>query len=136
MKQRFNWALWTGLILAAVAFASYFLFFARFPVTRDVPWANFLLFVIAVALLVTGWRRAPRKILPSIVAALGIIVIGAFTFLVTAGTKNLPLSDRAPAVGEKAPAFALSDTANRTVSLGDVLNGSNGVLLVFYRGYW
>lgn len=134
--RRLNWALWGGLLLVVLAFFSYFSFFARFPLTRDVPWASFLLFLIAAVLLVTGWRRAPRKILASIVAVLGFLVIGAFTFMVTAGTKNLPLSSRAPAIGQMAPAFALPDTAGRTVSLADALNGSNGVLLVFYRGHW
>lgn len=134
--KRLNWALWGGLLLVVVAFFSYFAFFARFPVTRDVPWASFLLFLTAAVLLVAGWRRAPRKILASIVAVLGFLVIGAFTFMVTAGTKNLPLSGRAPAVGEAAPAFALPDTAGRPVSLASALSGSNGVLLVFYRGHW
>jgi hypothetical protein len=87
-------------------------------------------------LLVMGWRRAPRKFLASIVTVLGLLVIGAFTFMVTAGTKNLPLSNRAPAIGQTAPAFALPDTGGRTVALADALDGSNGVLLVFYRGHW
>jgi peroxiredoxin len=39
-------------------------------------------------------------------------------------------------VGQKAPAFALPDTNNRTVALADVLSQSRGVVLVFYRGYW
>lgn len=136
MKRRFNWPLWTGLLLAVVAFFSYYGFFSRFPVTRDVPWVSFLLLLIAVALLVTGWRRAQRKVLASIVAVLGLLVTGFFTFMVTAGSKGLPLSNRAPAVGEKAPAFTLVDTQNRPVALNDLLSGSNGVLLVFYRGYW
>ncbi|MGZ5446022.1 MAG: hypothetical protein ACXW5U_22915 [Thermoanaerobaculia bacterium] len=136
MKHRFNWQLWGGLLLAVLAFGSYFAFFARFAVTRDVPWASFILFLIAAVLLVSGWRRASRKILASLVAILGLFVIGAFTFIVTVGTKNLPGSDGAPPVGAKAPAFTLPDTNNRAVSLADTLNGANGVLLVFYRGYW
>jgi len=134
--KRVNWALWSGLVLAVLAFLSYFVFFAQFPAMRDIPWASFLLFLLAIVLLITGWRRAPRKILASIVTVLGFLVAGFFTFLVTAGTKSLPLSTRAPAVGQQAPAFALPDTGNRTVALNDLLNGSNGVLLVFYRGYW
>ncbi len=134
--RRLNWATWGGLLLVVVAFVSYFSFFARFPLTRDVPWASFLLFLIAAVLLVTGWRRAPRKIVASIVAVLGFLVIGAFTYLVTAGSKGLPLSTGAPAIGQAAPAFALPDAGGRTVSLADALSGSNGVLLVFYRGHW
>jgi hypothetical protein len=134
--KRFNWQLWGGLVLAVVAFMSYFTFFAQFAITRDVPWVSFALFLLAIALLVAGWRRAPRKILASIVAVLGLFVAGAFTFMVTAGSKNLPLSQRAPAIGQKAPDFALPDTQGRKVSLSDVLGQSNGVVLIFYRGYW
>lgn len=134
MKQRFNWMLWAGLLLAVVGFVSYFAFFSRFPVTRDVPWVNVVLLLVAAALLVIGWRRAPRKIVASIVAVLGFVVIGAFTAYVV--RSDVPPSSGAPAVGEKAPAFVLPDTANRMVSLDDALSGSNGVLLVFYRGYW
>ncbi len=136
MKRGFNWQLWGGLLLAIVALVSYPLFFAQFEMTRDVPWASFLLFVVALALLVSGWRRAPRKVLASIVATLGVLVFGAFTFLVTAGTKNLPLSSNAPRIGQRAPDFALSDTQGRTLSLASALQQSNGVLLVFYRGHW
>jgi MFS superfamily sulfate permease-like transporter len=133
--KRFNWALWGGLLLAVAAFLSYFAFFSQFPLTRDVPWVSALLFLVAAALLVTGWRRAPRKVLASIVTVLGFLVIGAFTFAIL-GTKNLPQSGRAPGIGQRAPSFALPDTQNRTVSLSDALDGSNGVLLVFYRGHW
>ena len=134
--KRFNWRLWSGLLLAVVAFFSYFGFLAQFPATRDVPWVSFLLLLAAAVLLVTGWRRAPRKIGASIVAVLGFIVIGGFTFLVTVGSRNMPAAAGAPAVGAKAPEFTLPDTQNRPVSLSAALNGSNGVLLIFYRGYW
>ncbi len=135
MKTRFNWPLWGGLLLTVVAFLSYFSFFARFPVTRDVPWASFLLVLVAVALLVMGWRRAPRKIVASIVLVLGLAITGLFTYSVTAGSK-VPAAEGAPNVGQQAPAFTLRDTANREVALSNLLAQSNGVLLVFYRGYW
>jgi uncharacterized membrane protein YhhN len=136
MKRRWNWHLWSGLALALVAFFSYFLLFVRFPMTRDVPWVPFTLFLLAAVLLISGWRRAPRKLLPSIVTLVGFLIIGAFTFVVTVGTKNLPASMNAPSVGEKAPQFALPDANNKTVSLSSVLAESNGVLLIFYRGFW
>jgi ABC-type xylose transport system permease subunit len=136
MRSRFNWQLWLGLLLAIVAFVSYFGFFYRFPATRDVPWVSFALFLGSIALLISGWRRAPRKILASIVTLLGLFMAGAFTFLVTVGTKNLPLSASAPAVGRKAPDFTLPDMQGRQVSLANLLGQSNGVVLIFYRGYW
>ena len=48
-KREVNMRIWIGFVVAIVAFASYMLIFARFPITRDVPWVNWLLFVLA------GW---------------------------------------------------------------------------------
>lgn len=136
VMKRFNWRLWGGLVLTVVAFLSYYMFFAQFVVTRDVPWVPYVLMVVAAFLLITGWRLATRKILPSIVVLLGFFVIGAFTYLTTVFSRTLPASPNAPAVGQKAPDFALRDTNGRTVQLANLLQGSSGVLLIFYRGYW
>jgi energy-coupling factor transporter transmembrane protein EcfT len=127
---------WSGLILCVVAFLSYYMFFARFPATRDVPWVPFTLFAVAIWLLISGWRQAKRKILATIGVVLGFLVIGLFTFLVTVFSRELPAAAAAPRIGQKAPDFALPDTQGRAVSLSRTLAGSNGVLLVFYRGYW
>jgi energy-coupling factor transporter transmembrane protein EcfT len=134
--KRFNWRLWGGLVLAVVAFLSYYMVFSQFVITRDVPWVPYALMAIAAFLLVTGWRRAQRKIVASIAVVLGIIVIGAFTYLTTIFSRALPSSPNAPAVGQKAPEFALRDTNGRPVTLAQLRDGSNGVLLIFYRGYW
>lgn len=136
MRRSFHWPLWSGLALAVIAFVSYFSFFSRFAVTRDVPWASFLLFAVAAALLIAGWRRAPRKILASIVVLAGALVLVGFALALNS-TGDLPLSPRAPAVGERAPDFALPDTSGRPLSLAGALRESgDGVLLIFYRGYW
>jgi predicted neutral ceramidase superfamily lipid hydrolase len=131
-----NWPLWAGLVLAIAAFLSYFLFFARFVITRDIPWVNVLLFIVATVLLIAGVRRAQRKVWPSIVAVIGIGVFALFIFAVTIGSK-MPASHGAPHVGQKAPDFALRDTTGRIVMLSSLLASSpRGVLLIFYRGYW
>ena len=135
--KRANWPLWTGFFLALIAFISYFTFFVRFPITRDVPWANYLLFVIAIALLVSGVRRAPRKVIASIVAVLGTAVFVFFTIIVVVGTKKVPASHGAPQVGQKAPDFALLDSNRQLVTLSNILASSpRGAVLIFYRGYW
>ena len=60
-KKRSNWFLWLGFLTTLVAFISYFLFFLQFPVTRDIPWVNYLLFALAALLLAIGLRRAFAK---------------------------------------------------------------------------
>src|ERR1041384_4723487 len=112
-----NLTLWTGIVLTIAAFFSYFLIFARWPITRDVPWVNYLLFVVATVLLVAGVRRAQRKVGASILAFIGIAIFGLFVFATTVGTKMLPASHGAPRVGQQAPQFALRDTSNHLVML-------------------
>ncbi|MBA3716139.1 MAG: redoxin domain-containing protein [Pyrinomonadaceae bacterium] len=150
MKTRsFNWPLWAGFLFSLVAFVSYFFVFVRFPVTRDFPWANLLLFGMAAALLLVGVRRAfaPERRLRSkiaglVVATLSVALFGLFVFSTFMMARWLPASHGAPQVGQKAPDFSLSDTNGRPVSLSELLstpiNGKapKGVLLVFYRGYW
>jgi hypothetical protein len=139
MSSRFNWRLWSGLALSVAAFASYFLFFIRFPVTRDMPWLTLILFVIAIVLLVTGLRKtAGRRVVAWIVTILGIGVATFFCVAVLIGTKMLPPSTNAPAIGAKAPGFVLPDTNRRPVALAQLLAepGTKGVILIFYRGYW
>jgi len=147
--KRFNWQTWTGFLLSLFAFLSYFFIFVWFPITRDFPWANLLLFVCAIALLVFGLRRAfakerplRSKITASIVTTLGVLICAMFLFAYFVAGRWLPESRGAPHVGQKAPDFTLTDSKNKQVSLAELLstpiNGQapKGVLLVFYRGYW
>jgi hypothetical protein len=137
MSRRFNWPLWSGFALSVAAFVSYFLFFMRFPAMRDTPWATFLLFAIAIGLLILGLRRASgRRILAWIVTVLGVGV--AALFCVGVMMAPLPKSEGATAVGAKAPDFVLLDTNRHPVALSQLLAvpGTKGVMLVFYRGYW
>jgi hypothetical protein len=41
-KLRWNWATWAGFLLSILAFVSYFTILVQFPITRNVPWVNFL----------------------------------------------------------------------------------------------
>jgi hypothetical protein len=149
VKRRVNWFLWAGFVLNLLAFFSFFLFFARFPVTRDFPWANLLLFLIAEGLLAVGLFRAfaravsyRGKIMGPVLSGLSALVLFAFVFIVFVMARQLPASPNAPRVGAKAPDFTLPDVNNNLVSLAELLttpqNGAatKGVLLVFYRGYW
>jgi len=149
--RRLNWPLWFGFLLTLGAFLSYFFIFIWFPFTRDFPWANLLLFVIAAVLLFKGLRRGfasdrshptRSKIVSSIVSLLSLVVMALFVFTIFINGRWLPASKGAPHVGQRAPDFSLPDTTGKTVSLNELLttriNGKapKGVLLVFYRGYW
>ena len=150
--RRINWPLWTGFLLTLAAFLSYFFIFVLFPFTRDFPWANLVLFVIAGVLLFLGLRRGfasdrphptRSKIVSSIVSVLSVAVFAMFIFVIFVVGTSLPKSEGAPHVGQRVPDFSLPDTAGKQVSLNELLttpiNGNTppkGVLLVFYRGYW
>jgi flagellar biosynthesis component FlhA len=149
--RRFNWPLWVGFLLTLVAFMSYFFVFVWFPSTRDFPWANLLIFLIAAVLVVMGVRRGfasdrphptRSKVITSIVAAVSVLVIGLFVFTMFVAARWLPASKGAPQVGQQAPEFSLADTTGKQVSLTELrtapIDGKSpkGVLLIFYRGYW
>jgi hypothetical protein len=138
MSRRVNWPLWSGFILSVAAFVSYFAFFIRFPVMRDVPWLTFFLFAASILLLIIGLRRASaRRPLAWIVTILGTLIAAFFCFSIVAG-RQLPASAGAPGLGAKAPDFVLLDTNRKPVGLQQLLtaSGSRGVILIFYRGYW
>jgi uncharacterized membrane protein YqhA len=147
--KRINWPIWAGLLMTLVAFVSYFFVFVWFPITRDFPWANLLLFAVAAAFLLVGIRRAfagtlPRKskVAGVIVATLSVVIFGFFVFATLIMPRWMPAARGAPKVGQKAPEFSLTDTNQKTVTLAGLLstpiNGkpAKGVLLIFYRGYW
>jgi hypothetical protein len=152
--RRVNWPIWPGFLLSVVALVSYPLFFVQFPVTRDFPWANLLLFGAAAVLLAAGLRFAfsPQasyrgKITGPILTVAGTVVMGFFVFLVFVESKGIPPSLAAPRVGQKAPDFTLPDINGNPVSLTDLLAPAqasasekgehlHSVLLIFYRGYW
>jgi drug/metabolite transporter (DMT)-like permease len=141
-KRSRNWSLCPGFFFALTGFLSY-TFFAQFPITRDFPWANLLLFAVGGILLVLGLFRAfgkPRvyrgKILGPILAILGIFMFGFFSYVFFYVLRQVPPSTAAPRVGQKAPEFTLSDQDGKDVSLRDLASRSKAVALIFYRGFW
>jgi hypothetical protein len=153
-KRNWNWRIWAGFLLAVAALLSYGVIFIRFPITRDVPWLNWLLFAGAGWLLWTGARRARQeptvyhgKIAGPILIVLGLTMAAFFIVGTTYFTKHLPASKEAPKVGARAPEFALADTNGKMVTLAALLSEPmperegagakpRGVALIFYRGYW
>lgn len=148
MKRRWNWSIWVGFLLVLVGVLSYIPFFALFPITRDFPWVNLLLFVLGGALLFIGLRRAfgqPHiyrgKVSGSILTALSVLAVGFFCFGMFYQARQLPRSAASSRVGQKAPDFTLSDQNGKSVTLGELLSSptssaTRGALLIFYRGHW
>jgi len=136
--RRLNLPLWLGVVVMFAGAFGYVYLFSRWPVTRDYPWTAMLLFAVALVLFVLGFRRAQRKVVPSIVIAISLGLMALFCFEVFVGTKWIPASKASPAPGQKAPDFTLADASHRNVALSQLLAtpGTNGVLLIFYRGYW
>ncbi len=141
MKRKWNWPLWAGFVFVVVALFSY-PFFVQFPVTRDFPWANLLLFTIGGILLLTGLVRAfgkaklyRGKIFGSIFAVLSLLGFSLFAYGAFYLVRQLPASTSAPRVGEKAPEFTLPDQDGKSVALADLIS-PRGAILIFYRGHW
>jgi uncharacterized membrane protein YedE/YeeE len=141
MRRRWNWRLWVGCVFFLLGVFSY-PFLARFPVTRDFPWVNLLLFCAGGILLTFGLVRAyaePQiyrgKIFGSALAAIGVFFVSLFAYEIFYVLRQVPRSAHAPRVGEKAPDFALPDQTGKRVSLHD-LTSPRGAVLIFYRGHW
>jgi hypothetical protein len=143
MKRRVNLFIWLGFLVVVASFLSYIPFFALFESTRDVPWVNYLLFVVGGALLAVGIRRAFRdperyrgKVSGSILGALSLLMAGLFVAFILYGGRQIPGTETALRVGQTAPPLTLADTSGKLVSSADLLKTHKALLLVFYRGYW
>jgi hypothetical protein len=153
VRRPWNLLVWSGFLVTLIGFLSYFLFFLRFPLTRDFPWANLLILAAGLLLVGAGVRRAfaqPEqyggKVSALVLGVLSVVVVGLFGFFNFYLAKQLPESKGAPRVGEKAPDFTLPDKDGKPVTLSRLLTSpteegsggmkTQGVLLIFYRGYW
>jgi AhpC/TSA family protein len=141
MKRKWNWPLWAGFAVAISGLFSYE-FLVQFPITRDFPWANLLLFGIGLVLLLVGLFRAfgrPQayrgRIFGSIFTVIALLLFAFFAYEIFYVLRQVPLSAQAPRVGEKAAEFSLPDQDGKKVALKDLLS-PNGVVLIFYRGHW
>jgi len=143
VKRHWNSPIWAGFAIVIVALVSYIPIFVRFPVTRDVPWANYLLYLLGGGLLAVGVRRAFQapeqyrgKISGSILAVLSVLLLGFFVVSILYLAKQIPSAERALRPGQPAPPFVLQDITGRQVASSELLKGHRAVVLVFYRGYW
>ncbi len=153
MERRSSALLCAGFLLILACPFTYLPLFARFPLTRDFPWVNLLLFVAGAGLMVAGLKRAcgqpglhRGKIVGTILGAVSILLLFLFVDGVFRRARQLPPSKGAPQVGQKAPDFALRGKDGSPTTLSALLSapvvsgsaplGTRGVVLIFYRGHW
>ncbi len=143
MRRRWNILIWAGFAIVLLALFSYLPVFSLFPVTRDFPWVNLLLFLAGLCLLALGLKSAFRdskiyrgKVFGSILTAFSLAVFGLFCYGIFFASKDVPRADNAPRVGQAAPDFTLASAGGSQVALSDLLKRNRAVLLIFYRGYW
>ena len=143
VKRRRNIPIWAGFAIVIVALVSYVPIFTQFPVTRDVPWANYLLLLLGGGLLAVGVRRAFRdpelyrgKISGSILGVLSMLLASFFVVSILYLGKQIPSGADVPRAGQSAPPFVLQDIAGKQVASSELWKGHRAVVLVFYRGYW
>jgi len=134
---------WAGFGFTLVAAISYVPIFARFPATRDFPWANLLLFLLGGWALAVGNKRAygqPEryggKVSGAVLGVLSLALFGLFCWGNFIFARQIPSGAGAPQVGQMAPDFTLPDATGSPVTLSELRKTSRAVLLIFYRGYW
>jgi hypothetical protein len=143
MKRHLNLPIWIGFLIVVASVVTYIPIFTVFASTRDVPWANYILFLVGGALLAVGLQRAFRdpehyrgKVGGSIAGVLSVLIVGLFVAFIFYGARQIPASENALRGGQPAPPFTLVDTAGKLVSSPELLKNHRALLLVFYRGYW
>ncbi len=143
MRRSWNALTWGGFAVVLVAAVSYIPIFVRFPVTRDIPWANLLLFLAGGWMLAAGLKRAygaPEryggKVSGAVLSALALALFGLFCWGNFVFARHVPSASGAPQAGQPAPDFTLADANGKPVSLTELRQSNRTVLLVFYRGYW
>ena len=145
MKRKWNLSIEAGLVTSVVAFLSYYFVFVRWPITRDFPWVNLLLFAAGLGLAALGAARAYKhperyrgKVRGPLFGLLSVAIAAFFYFTAFVMPKQMPAASRAPATGQVAPDFTLPDVNGKPVTLSSLYAGGKNrwVLLVFYRGYW
>jgi len=142
-------ALWWGIVITVLGALSNGLYFLYLPGQGAFPWINLVVPIAGLVIVITRvWRafaqpeRYSGKWLGTVFVIICLVLAGGSTFGFF-HARDLPISARAPRVGQKAPTFTLVDSDGETVSLAQLLSGSGqrsdppkAVLLIFYRGYW
>ena len=138
-KSRFDWSK-LGLPIVLLGFLSYFMVFAKYPLTRDFPWVNFPIMLIGLWMAWKyRWRNRKARltrarIFSSLLLTGSILIVALFCFYVFSYSYQLPKSSNGLALEQQPKAFTLNDHQGNDASLADY-RGKN-LIISFYRGYW
>lgn len=139
-KAGFNHWLLTGPLVALFGFISYYALFAKWPITRDLPWVNLPLVWGGAALTLWGVKRAVARggALRLAGAALGTLLAlasaGVLTWYVFSLSYQMPAVTAKSDAGATLPALTLTAHDGTAVSLAEASQGT--LVLAFYRGAW
>jgi len=147
MTRRWNLSIWAGFLIVLAAPFAYPTLLIRLIDTHAAPWAVFVLFGLGLGVTLFGLRRAIKeplvyrgRIAGSILLTLGAACVALFSTGLFYFARQVPPSNGAPRVGQKAPEFALPDKDGHLVTLASLFDTGadkvNGAVLIFYRGYW
>ena len=134
-----NHATWIALLLAIVGLLSYFTFVYQWPITRDVPWVNYLILLLAVALAVLGVRRAwPhggfRRTLSLVGAVFTFALAALLPLYALVISAQMPDTELGLGIGAEIPGVSLTNQNGREIQLAEL--ASEPLVVVFYRGHW
>jgi hypothetical protein len=127
---------WLGLLITLFGIISYFVFFARFPFTRDVPWVNLPIVILGGALALvgsSGRRGLGNKIKAMIFSVLAVALTTLFIAYIFVLSK-VPEPTVTSLELEQPMEFSLSDHNSSSVSLKDYAD--RRLVIAFFRGYW
>ena len=132
---------WLGPVITFAGVATYFGWFARYPILRDFPWLNLPLVILGVVLSFLGVKAifaAKRPWSRKLAAGGGLVLSAALATLflgyVFVLSSMLPDAREDTMAMATAPSASLTDAGGSVVDLADY-RGRKAVL-VFYRGYW
>jgi hypothetical protein len=136
---RLNHWLWSGPLVALAGFVSYFVVFAAWAATRDVPWVNLPLVLLGAGMSVWGARLAVKRggwriAVGGLAALFSVGLAGLLAFYCFILSYQMPAPTAASDTGAELPALTLPAHDGTAVVLREA--AKEKLVLAFFRGAW